>query len=173
MRHLPAVATLMLALLGGNVCAQTAAVPLAWKWIDGSGQVQFSDLPPPLSVPDKNILERPTVQQLRAAAAAAAAAASAAAVASTGAGVTRTDPELEARRRRAADEQAAQQRQAQDRDNALRADNCRRARAHLAALSDGLRMTRTNAQGEREVLDDNARAQEMQRARGVVASDCR
>ena len=157
-------------MFGGNLGAQTAQLPLVWKWVDGSGQVQFSDLPPPVSVPAKDVLERPTLQQLRAAVAAAAAAAAAAASAT---GVTRTDPELEARRRRAADEQAAQQRQAQDRDSAIRADNCNRARAHLAALSDGLRMTRTNAQGEREVLDDKARADEVQRARGVLASDCR
>ena len=170
MRHLPAIAALSLALFGGSLCAQTVPLPLVWKWVDGRGQVQFSDLPPPLSVPDKEILERPTLQQLRAAAAAAAAAAPASASTT---GVTRTDPELEARRRRAADEQVAQQRQAQDRDTAIRADNCNRARAHLAALSDGLRMTRTNAQGEREVLDDKARADEVQRARGVLASDCR
>ena len=169
MRHLSAVAVLSLALLASVVSAQTASSPPLWKWVDGVGQVQFSDLPPPPSVPDKDILERPTLQQLRAAAAAAAAAAATAA----SAGVTRTDPELEARRRRAADEQAAQQRQALDRDSAVRADNCTRARAHLAALNDGLRMTRTNAQGEREVLNDKARAEEVQRARGVVANDCR
>jgi hypothetical protein len=34
-------------------------------------------------------------------------------------------------------------------------------------------MTRTNAQGEREVLDDKGRAEEMQRARAVIASDCK
>ena len=169
MRHLYAVAALSLALTASVVSAQTAPSPLVWKWVDGAGQVQFSDLPPPLSVPDKDILERPTLQQVRAAAAAAAAAAAVSATA----GVTRTDPELEARRRRAADEQAAQQRQALDRDSAVRAENCTRARAHLSALGDGLRMTRTNAQGEREVLDDKARADEVQRARGVLASDCR
>ena len=168
MRHLPAVFALWLALIAGAVCAQTAPLPPLWKWIDAGGQVQFSDLPPPLSVPERDILERPTRQQQRAAALAAAAAS-----APTSIGQARTDPELEARRKRAADEQAAQQRQLLDRDSAVRADNCQRARAHLAALNDGLRMTRTNAQGEREVLDDKARAEEMQRARGVLASDCR
>ncbi len=171
MRHLPAIAALSLSLIAVNVCAQMAPLPPLWKWLDASGQVQFSDLPPPLSVANKDILERPTLQQQRAAAAAALAAAGASAP--TSIGQARTDPELEARRKRAADEQAAQQRQLLDRDNVVRADNCNRARAHLAALNDGLRMTRTNAQGEREVLDDKARAEEMQRARGVLSSDCR
>jgi hypothetical protein len=67
----------------------------------------------------------------------------------------------------------AQQRQQQERDAAARAENCSRARAHLAALADGQRMTRNNAQGEREVLDDKGRAEEMQRARAIIASDCR
>lgn len=174
MRHTSIIAALSLVLFAGGACAQAAPAPLVWKWLDASGQVQFSDLPPPLSVRDKDILERPALQQLKTAAAAAAAAAAAdAASAARPVGQSRVDPELEARRRRAADEQAAQHRQALDRDNAVRADNCTRARAHLAALNDGLRMTRTNAQGEREVLDDKARADEMQRARGVLASDCR
>ena len=61
----------------------------------------------------------------------------------------------------------------QEKDAASRAENCARARNHLAALNDGLRLTRTNEKGEREVLDDKGRAEEMQRARAIVASDCK
>jgi hypothetical protein len=55
----------------------------------------------------------------------------------------------------------------------VRADNCIRASAQLALFNDGQRIARTNAQGEREVLDDKTRADEVQRARAVIASDCR
>ena len=55
---------------------------------------------------------------------------------------------------------------------AQRADNCRRARGHLAALESGQRIARTNERGEREVLDDKGRADEMRQARAVIASDC-
>ena len=34
-------------------------------------------------------------------------------------------------------------------------------------------MTRVNDKGEREVLDDKQRAEEIQRTRTVIASDCR
>jgi hypothetical protein len=34
-------------------------------------------------------------------------------------------------------------------------------------------MARINAKGEREVIDDATRADEMRRAREVIASDCR
>ena len=44
---------------------------------------------------------------------------------------------------------------------AQRADNCRRARTHMATLDSGMRMSRTNDKGEREVLDDKQRADEI------------
>jgi hypothetical protein len=167
MRH--AAATLAAVLLATLACGSASA---QWKWRDANGQITASDRAPPSGVPDRDILARPTDQR-RARAAKPALAASAAASAARPGAAPGTDPELDARRQRAVDEQLAQQRQQQERDAAVRAENCSRARAHLAALADGLRMTRTNAQGEREVLDDKGRAEEMQRARGVIASDCR
>jgi hypothetical protein len=152
--------------------AQTAPLPQAWKWRDASGQIVVSDTPPPMSVPDKDILERPPVQRARAAAAAASAPASAP-VRATVDNTPRVDPELQARRKAAAGEQAAQQKAEEQRIEAARAENCARAKSHLAALLEGHRMARTNDKGEREVLDDKARADEMQRARAVIASDCK
>jgi hypothetical protein len=61
----------------------------------------------------------------------------------------------------------------QEKEAAQRAENCARAKSHLNALSDGMRIARTNDKGEREVLDDKGRAEEMQRARQVIASDCK
>jgi type IV secretory pathway VirB10-like protein len=149
--------------------AQSAPSP-TWKWRESGGQIVVSDMPPPRSVPDRDILERPTTAQRRAPAATPAASAPAPAATNT---APRVDPELEARRRRAAEELTAQQRQQQAQDAAQRADNCARAKTQLQALADGQRLTRTNAQGEREVLDDKGRAEEMQRMRAVIASDCR
>jgi len=56
---------------------------------------------------------------------------------------------------------------------AQRRENCGRARAHLASLESGHRIARTNEKGEREILDDRGRADEMRRTREVIASDCR
>ena len=172
MRHFCVLFALTTALASSAVRAQSAPLPPAWKWRDAAGQVHVSDVPPPLSVPDKAILERPPLQRKVAAAAAAAASAASAPVAGVATGA-RTDPELDARRKRAADEQVAVLRQQQEKDAALRSENCGRAKSHLAALGDGQRIARTNAQGEREVLDDKGRAEEMQRARAVIANDCR
>jgi hypothetical protein len=170
MRNSPSVLVLSVVLTAGSALAQTAPLPPAWKWRDASGQINVSDLPPPTSVPAKDILERPPVQRKSVEVAAAAASAASTSLATA---TPRTDPELEARRKRTVDEQAALQQQQLERDAALRADNCSRANAQLALLNDGQRIARTNAQGEREVLDDKARAEELQRTRAVVASNCR
>jgi hypothetical protein len=170
MRH-PA-ATLVTALFVALLCGSAAA---QWKWRDAAGHITASDLPPPATVADRDILERPTDPRRVAGVPRATASAPASSAAATAPRIVTpsTDPELEARRKRAADEQLAQQRQQQERDAALRAENCTRARSQLATLADGVRLTRTNAQGEREVLDDKARAEEMQRARAIIESDCR
>jgi hypothetical protein len=164
---------LSLAVLATMAWGQSS--PSQWKWRDAAGQLHISDMPPPSSVPLTAILERPTDVRRNgravpppAPAAVPQAAGSAPRTVAQGA-----DPELEARRKRAEDEKAIQQKQQQDKDSATRAENCARAKGHLAALGDGLRMTRTNEKGEREVLDDKARAEEMQRARAVIASDCK
>jgi hypothetical protein len=163
--------SIVCAVAGTLLCLSATGAPsVPWKYRDAQGRIVVSDLPPPAGVPDKDILERPTVAVRRAAPApvvAASAASPAPALAQS------NDPELEARRKKLADEQLAQQRVQQEKDAAQRADNCARAKSHLAALSDGLRMARTNDKGEREILDDKARAEEMQRARQVIASDCK
>ena len=170
MRPLRSIVALAAALTVLSAAAQTAPPP-AWKWRDASGQINVSDMPPPASIPTKDILERPPLllRSVTPAAASAVPVAPALQAIST----PRIDPELEARRKRALDEQTAQQRQQQERDAAVRADNCSRAQSALALHNDGQRLYRTNAQGEREVIDDKARADDLQRIRAVIASDCR
>jgi Domain of unknown function (DUF4124) len=149
--------------------ATAQSVP--WKYRDAQGRIVVSDRPPPAGVQDKDIIERPTTVFRRTAAQAqvnAAAAAAASAVLAQG-----NDPELEARRKKAATEEELKKKVQQEKDSAQRAENCSRAKSHLAALGDGLRIARTNEKGEREILDDKGRAEEMQRARQVMASDCK
>jgi hypothetical protein len=145
--------------------ALSVAAHAQWVWRDAAGQVHASDLPPPKGTPDKSIVQRPAVQARIAPPAAVAASAAA----SAAGGV---DAALEARRKKAADEQLAQ-RKAQDQKNAsIRAENCQRAREQLRNLESGQRMSRTLPNGEREILDDTQRAAESQRVRGIVTSEC-
>ena len=156
---------LCLSLIAASLTATAETTP--WKWRDKAGQVHVSDLPPPRDVLDKDILQRPTVVQYRVAASPPASAPSAAASAA------KVDPELQARRERARQEQEAKAKAEDPAVTAARADNCRRAQSYVRGLEDGRPQWRYNDKGEREVLDDQQRAAEMQRARQTIAADCR
>jgi Domain of unknown function (DUF4124) len=169
-------AMLLLACLALGLAASAQA---QWKWRDKGGQIHVSDLPPPHAVPDKDILQRPTASRF---AAQAASAASAAAPAASAAGVAapasvpgdnKLAAEVEARRVKAQEEEKARRKAVEEANVTIRADNCQRARRSLVTLESGQRIARTNDKGEREILDDKARAEETQRARRIVASDCK
>ncbi|HEX3140748.1 MAG TPA: DUF4124 domain-containing protein [Rhizobacter sp.] len=152
-----------------------------WKWKDKSGHVQYSDLPPPQSVSDADILQRPAGSAARKAPAfapnssqaAVAAMAASGTLPSASAPAQGAEPELEAKRRKAAEEEAAKRHAEEEKQKLARADNCQRAKAQLRALDEGMRMARVNEKGEREILDDKGRAEESKRARDIVSSDCK
>ncbi len=161
--------------LGLAILAGLAALSLAseaqaqWKWRDGRGQVHISDIPPPRDIPEKDVMQRPEVAVRKPVAAAAPASAASAAVA----GKPSVDPELEEKRRRAEQDQAAKAKAEEQKIAAVRKENCQRARDQVATLDSGQRIARIKADGEREILDDEQRAKEARRAREAIASDCR
>ena len=157
------------ALLALGVATDAAA---QWRWRDAAGQLHASDLPPPHDTPDASILERPKVTRP----AAAASAASGVATAASAPAKSKLEMEVDARRAKAEQDQkaeAARRAASQAGIAAERADNCERAKQNLAALADGQRLARINAKGEREVMDDRIRAEEMQRVRGIIVSNCK
>ena len=164
----------IVAALSAMVVTAAPSAWAQWKWKDSKGQVHISDLPPPRDVPDKDVMQRPADTAKRAAAAAAAQASAAnTSAASAPAAKPKVDPEIEARRVRQEQEQRAKDKAAEEKASAQRSDNCQRARQHLATLESGMRIARLNDKGEREIIDDKTRAEEMQRARQVMASECR
>ncbi len=177
-KALTVAAVLSLALVSGPAAAQ-------WMWRGTDGRVNASDRPPPPGVADKDIIRRPAVDTRKAvigksekaaqpadAASAGAASASAPARAAS-APATALEREALARKQAAEKDKADKAKADEDRLAAQRANNCKSARSQVASLESGLRVVRTNEKGEREVLDDRARADELRRARDVVASDCR
>lgn len=151
------------------LAAAATTAQAQWKWRDKSGQVNVSDRPPPMDVAEKDILARPTPESVRRPAPAPAASAASAATPARGP----LERELALRRRAAEQEQSAKAKAEEERVAAQRAENCRRARNHVAALESGQRMARVNDKGEREVLDDRGRADELRQAREIIASDCK
>lgn len=143
-----------------------------YVWKDSKGQMHASDQPPPRDVADKDVIRRPAAARPGAATAArpAASAASAQRLVAASAPV---DPELAQRRARAEQDAKAKAQADAQRLAAQRAENCQRARAHLATLGAGTRLVRVSPQGEPVVIDDAVRARESAEARNVIASDCR
>lgn len=151
-----------------------------WKWRDRSGHTQYSDMPPPPNTPEPDILQRPNGRAStpgRPAGVLTTTTAPASAPSSPSApplsAARASDPELEARRRQADQEAAAKKRADDARQAAARAENCARAQETKRTVDSGIRITRTNLQGEREYLSDADRAAEARRAQQVIASDCR
>jgi len=163
-------------------------LPLAaqaqWQWIDKSGKPVFSDTAPPPDVPEKSILRKgnlppprpaPNVVNLNPGAApdegkpqAAAAPAPAPAPEKS-----RADKELEEKIKKAEEEEKAKKAAEEKKVAQARAENCSRAREAKATYDSGIRVARLNAQGEREIIDDNVRAQETKRLQSIINSDCR
>ena len=164
------LAVLLCAALGLAVALPAAA---QWKWRDKGGQTQYSDLPPPAGVAEQDILQRPTAASQRKAAAAPAPAASAASGVARAAAPKASEPELEAKRNKAEQDEAAKKKADDAKLAAQRAEACTRAQANQRTLDSGVRISRVNDKGEREFLDDATRAAEAQRTRDLIASQCK
>ena len=155
-------------------CLLTLAVAGAhaqslWKWRDASGQLHIGDTPPPPGTPAKNILSTPAGGVLPPPAMSTPAPAPDASGASA-------DSALDSRKKAAdkdkADKAKADRAAIEAKNAVIRKDNCARAHAQLSSLQSGQRIARINAQGEREVLDDAGRANELQRTQDVIANNC-
>lgn len=162
---------LLIALIGLVLVASAQA---QWKWRDAKGNVQYSDMPPPTGVPDKDILQRPnTPTRPTIVVGPVGQAASVPAPKPAASGPTKAELEAEARQKQEQDSQAAKQKEEERRAADLRRENCARAQGNLRDLQSGIRITRTNEQGERVYMDDAQRQAEVERARQIITSECR
>lgn len=152
----------------------SSGVALAqWQWVDATGRKVFSDTPPPESVAEKNILKRPGASAR--ASAAAPPAATTPVPKHDGASAPQPsgrDDELEARKKQAEEAEKAKKKAEDERLSKARAENCERAKGAKATLNSGVRIATTNAKGEREIMDDAARAREAKRLDDIIRADC-
>jgi hypothetical protein len=169
---LPFVACL-LALAASGTQAQSL-----WKWRDAAGQLHISDQAPPPGTPAKNIISGPAggvavpSSLTVAAPPASATATTAAADNGASAGETALDKKKKAADKERVEKEKADRAAIDVKNAAIRKDNCTRAQAALAGIQNGQRMARINANGEREMLDDAGRAEELKRTQDVIANNC-
>lgn len=144
-----------------------------WQWIDKDGRKVFSDRAPPADIAEKNILkkpgkvtEAPTADQ---SSEAPDGVSSAPVLPDRTSGI---DKSLEAKKKQTAQAELDKRKAEQDRQNKARAENCARAKQAKLTFDSGVRIGRTNAAGEREVMDDATRANEVLRLEKIIAKDC-
>lgn len=146
-------------------------------WVDENGVKQYSDMPPPTSVPQSRILKSPaTVKRTETIAPAAPAEAIKEAAASPDA--TKKGPMTTAERnadflKRKAEQEEKDRKAGQEAEiAAAKARNCNRAREYQRVLDSGQRIGTTDSNGERTIISDERRKQEAQETRRVL-SDCK
>lgn len=161
-KHLAAtVAALSAFLVAGAASAQ-------YVWVDEKGVKQFSDMPPPPTVPPSRILKQPRGAASAAPAPGTAGTAPDAAPSSGPPAMTTAEKNAEFRKRRM--EQAEKEKKAADEAKAAsdKSKNCERARDYQRALESGERLSRTDRNGERAFLTDEQREQELRETRRIL-----
>lgn len=161
---------IVMAALTSLACSAALA---QWQWVDGSGRKVFSDTPPPAGTPDKNIIKRPGAARaapLQVSVAPSAPAASS--TTATGPKLSGRDEQLEAKKKQAEQAEQAKKAAETEKQTKARTENCERAKSAKATLDSGIRIATTNAKGEREIMDDKARAGEAKRIDEIIRSDC-
>ncbi|HYD95738.1 MAG TPA: DUF4124 domain-containing protein [Noviherbaspirillum sp.] len=162
--RLLAAAAVMLAIAGSHLPAAAQYV-----WLDEKGTRQYSDMPPPPSVPASRILKQPGKAVAPASGPAAGSSDGKPASAPAPAGeMSIAEKNAEFKKRRM--EQAEKEKKAAEeaRLAAEKAKNCERARDYQRVLDAGERVARIDKNGERAFLTDEQRAQESRDARRVL-----
>lgn len=170
------IRTLSVAALAGLCFAASAQ----WQWIDKDGHKVFSDRAPPVDIQDKNILKRPGGRKATAVLATettpdteVAPTAAMPVLPASGGKPGGLDKELEAKKKLAQEADAAKRKAAEERVTKAKIENCARAKQAKVTFESGVRVGRTNDKGEREIMDDAARAEELKRIQGIIATDCK
>lgn len=169
----------LLLLLAGWTFALSAAAQ--WQWVGKDGRKVFSDRPPPSDIQDKDILKQPGGRRGAKAAVAPAQPAEAVSPVATATPAVKAntpkisgkDAELEAKKKKLEEEEAAKKKAEEEKVTKARADNCERTKKAMVTIQSGVRISTTNTKGEREIMDDNARAAESKRLQAIVDSDCK
>lgn len=169
MRHtrLKHACSLSLAL---SLCLATPPLWAQWAWRDASGTVQYSDTPPPSSVPQHRIVKQPGVAaDVTPTAGAAPSSDPAGSEAGTPSWVEQNAEFMKRReQRREQEKKAREEKQAATEKK----KNCVQARENLRLLETGLPIRQASANGGMEYMSDGERNAEMKQMRGYL-KDCR
>lgn len=146
------------------------AASAQFVWLDEKGVKQYSDMPPPASVPKSRILKGLS-KEARAASPADAPASDkekTPAVDADKQPMTTAEKNVEFQKRRT--DQAEKEKKAAEQEKlaADKARSCERAREYQRTLESGVRITRSDKDGERTFVSDEERARELRDTRTLL-----
>ena len=171
---------ILILIIASNLLAVSAFAQ--WQWVDASGRKVFSDTAPPSSIKDQDILKRPSIKTPSTtsttltvspdpaplpSATSSSPAGNASAPKPTG-----KDLQLEAKKKQAENEQAAQRKADVEKTIQAKSEGCESAKRSLATLQSGIRIVSINAKGEQQVMDESQRLKEQSYAESIVKSNC-
>ncbi|MDB5853874.1 MAG: hypothetical protein JWR22_1915 [Herminiimonas sp.] len=162
------------ALLGLAVSTSALA---QYVWLDNNGSKQYSDRPPPVTVPQNRILKAPRGTALApnpTPSAAQAEATQPATAANKAASPPQSIAEKNAEYEKLRLAQAEKDKKEAEKTRlaAERSKSCDQARSYQRTLQSGERIARTDKNGERYFVSDDQRARETEEARQLV-SQCK
>jgi hypothetical protein len=137
-----------------------AALSQQYKWVDKDGRTRYGDIPPPgvnvtrLKGPTPPSAPPPAAKDAK--------------------GPLTPAEKAAALRKQEADAQKEREKQElAARDAQTKKENCSRAQEHVRTLQSGQRLSRADAKGERQYLDESEVAQELAKARQVAQEWCK
>lgn len=154
-----------LALISVLYCLPAAA---QWAWRDDKGRTVYSDQAPPPNIKSEQILRQPSNQTFGTVPGQDVDAKEAAKAGPK----TLAEREMELRKRQQERAEADKKQAEEQAQSQARAQECERMRGYLRALRDGQRISRTDAQGNQEILDDSQRDAEIRRVSDGIERSC-
>lgn len=137
-----------------------------WKWLDKEGNVQYSDLPPPLDTPPDKILKRGDGRSLNVPLTDGGAA-------SVPSLVKQLEEKKKAEEAKKKAEEDAKRKEIEAKNAKIRASNCEEAKRVLNTINaSGGRLATTNDKGERIFLDDKQIVERRKQTEQAVSSNC-
>jgi glucan-binding YG repeat protein len=166
--------TIRIAAVAPLFCIAAAAYG-QYVWLDDKGIKQFSDMPPPASVPQNRILKQPGHAYSAPQSSSSdtdSSSQNTAAPTKSSTPMTLAEKNAEFLKRRA-EQEKQQAKAAEEAKNAvIKARNCDNARSYYRSLTSGERIASTDKNGERYYLSDEQRAQETKEVQNAL-NDCK
>jgi hypothetical protein len=127
------------------------------KWVDAEGKVHYSDTPPPevetqsvRNISSKGHADAPAAFTPKSLA----------------------EREAAIKKSKQAKEDDSQKKAEQENIAEAKRRNCEAARQNKKTIEDGVRITTYDEKGERTVMDDSARAQQLEEANKAISANC-